>query len=291
MTIASSSRRGAAAAAWIALVAAAPAQTPPAPATKPEPPAARPVEWPALKATDKDRVLALVGQFRKPDAALHEQARAQLVAIGAGAAPLLMQQVSDRDDVANAHVLEVLDAITTREHAPLLARETKKPRTALRRYLTERLCRFGDASLLPVFATLQQDSDAHTAFCARLALLAAGRKEALPEVLAHTKANWPEVAPLLADVLAPVRSAPMGLMVFEAITKAPSPDQANGLRLLRHLMVKEQGMLLRSYLEASDHGVKREAINTARVVHGEPALDKLSVFQAIEMAKEWAQKL
>jgi hypothetical protein len=55
--------------------------------------------------------------------------------------------------------------------------------------------------------------------------------------------------------------------------------------------MKEQASLLRHYLEASDHTVKKEAINTARVLHGEPPLENLPVFQAIEMSKEWLKKL
>ncbi len=269
-----------------AAIAQVPAPTPPAP-----PPPAKAEAWPPLKDTEKDKLLALVGQFRKDNPKLHDEAKQQLITLGPGAAPLLMQQVSDRDDDANEHVLAVLDAILTEQHAVLMARETKKPRVALRRYLTRRLCRFGDASLVPVFESLQQDKDEQTAFFAKLALFVAGRKDALPDVLAYTKAHWSDVAPLLAEVLPPVRSAAMGTIVFERIAKAPVPDQMTGLRLLRHLMVVEQGVVLRTYLEAADHTVKREAVNTARVVHGEPPIDNLSVFQAIEMAKAWGKKL
>jgi hypothetical protein len=64
-----------------------------------------------------------------------------------------------------------------------------------------------------------------------------------------------------------------------------------GLRLLRHLMVKEQGALLHRYLDAGEHTVKREAINAARCLHGEAPIENLSVFQAIEMAKQWRAKV
>jgi hypothetical protein len=273
------------------LLGALPAQQPAKPAGPAAPPAAKPVEWPPLKETDKDKVLAFAGQFRKDNAQVREDAKTQLLALGAGAAPLLMQQVTDRADGVNEQLFAVLDAIVTKEHAPLLAREVKKPRPDLRRYLTLRLVRFSDRSLAPVFESLQQDKDEPTAFYARLALFSFGRKEPLPHVLAYTKAHWNEVAPLLADVLAPLRSRELAEAVFEAIAKAPVPDKMTGLRLLRHLMVKEQGVVLRAYLEAADHTVKREAVNTARALHGEAPIDNLSVFQAIEMAKEWAKKL
>jgi hypothetical protein len=285
------SPRRAAAAALLALAGTLAAQQPSKTGGPPSPPAGRTAEWPPLKDTDKEKLQALVVQFRKDNPQLREDAKAQLIALGAGAAPLLMQQVTDRPDGVNEQLFAVLDAILTKEHAPLMAREVKKPRPDLRRYLMLRLARFGDRSLAPVFESMQQDKDEPTAFYARLALFSFGKKEPLPDVIAYTKAHWNDVAPLLAEVLAPVRSRELADVVFEAIAKAPVPDKMTGLRLLRHLMIKEQGVVLRSYLEASDHAVKREAVNTARVLHGEPPIDNLSVFQAIEMAKEWAKKL
>lgn len=248
-------------------------------------------EWPALKDTDKDRVLAFVGQFRKADPQLHAEARKQLVALGDAAAPLIMQQVSDRADNTNTHLFAVLDEVLTARHTALMAREAKKPRIELRRYLIQRLCRLGDPDLAAVFESLQKDKDEQTVFYAQLGLLALKRRESLPAVLAYTKTRWSEVNTLVAEVLTPARSRELGDAVFEAIAKAPAVDQMTGLRLLRYLMVKEQGVILRGYLEASDHTVKREAVNTARVVHGEAPIDNLSVFQAIEQAKQWLQKL
>jgi hypothetical protein len=248
-------------------------------------------EWPALKDTDKDRVRALAGQFRKPDPALHEEAKKQLVAIGDAGAPVLMSLVSDRAENSNDVLFAILDQVTGPQHAALLARETKKPGVELRRYLARRLCRFGDASLTGLFETLQKDKDEATAFCAQLALLAQRRREAVQPVLAYTKTRWKDVGDLVAEVLTPARSRELGELVFEAIAKAAPVDQMAGLRLLRFTMTKDQGTLLRVYLEAAEHTVKREAVNTARVLHGEPATDNLSVFQAIEQAKQWLQKI
>ena len=36
---------------------------------------------------------------------------------------------------------------------------------------------------------------------------------------------------------------------------------------------------------------KREAVNTARVLHGEQPQENLTVFQSIEQAKQWLNKL
>ncbi|MFY9344071.1 MAG: hypothetical protein WAT39_16395 [Planctomycetota bacterium] len=248
-------------------------------------------EWPALKDTDKDRARALAGQFKKPDAKLYPEAKRGLLQLGAGAAPILIQQVSDRVDSINASLFGVLDEMLDRSHAALMAREAKRPVVELRRYLVHRLCRFGDAEMAPLFEATRKDKDEQTAFYCELGLLAQKRADALTPVLVYCKAHWSEIAGLVAEVLPAARCPGSGTLVFEAIAKANAADQMNGLRLLRYLMAKEQGMLLRRYLEANDHPVKREAVNAARVLHGEPPIDNLSVFQAIEHAKTWLQKL
>ena len=248
-------------------------------------------EWPPLKDTDTERVLGLIGQFRKPNPQLGDEAKKQLIQLGDPAMPLLMQNVSDRADNVNAQLVAVLDEVLGKQHAALMARETKKPRIELRRYLTRRLCRFGDPDMVPIFDSLQKDKDEATVFFAQLGLLAQKRKDALAPVLTYTKTRWNDVGALVAEVLTPARSQELGDAVFEAIAKAPAVDQMAGLRLLRHLMVKEQAVILRRYLEASEHTVKREAVNTARALHGEPPIENLSVFQAIEHAKQWLQKL
>jgi hypothetical protein len=248
-------------------------------------------EWPPLDAVAKERLLALVGQFRKQDPQLHADATQQLVAIGAGGAPLLMQQISDRAANSNEHLFSVLDRILTAEHTSLLAREIKKPRVELRRWLALRLCRAREAELGPVFESLLQDKDERTVFHAQLGLLGLQRPTALAPVIAYTKTRWAELAPVVAEVLAPSRSHAAAAPLFEYLTTAAPGDQMAGLRLARYLMVKEQGMLLRRYVESSDHAVKREAINAARVVHGEAPIENLSVFQAIEHAQEWLKKL
>ena len=81
------------------------------------------------------------------------------------------------------------------------------------------------------------------------------------------------------------------MLVWERIAQARATDKMAGLRLLRHLATLDQKTLLRSHLESPDFTVKREAINTARVLHGEAPLEKLSSFQAINLAKQWLQKL
>ncbi len=276
----------------VLLGAAATAQAPgqdPGPAAPPPP--KKLTEWPELTQSDKDKVLALAGQFRKADPKLHEPARLQLLALGAGAAPLLMQQVADRAENVNPQLFLVFDTMLGPQHGALLAREVKKPRQELRRYLAQRLCRFTDPELLPVLQELRKDKDERTAFLGALGCLALGDTTALAPVMAWTKTRWSEDGTLVAEVLPHARSAEAGNELFAAIAKASTPDQMAGLRLARYLAVKDHGVVLRTYLQSTDHVVKKEAVNAARVLHGEPPLENLSVFQATKFASEWLQKL
>lgn len=247
-------------------------------------------EWPVLKDADKDKVLPQVGQFRKQDPALHEAAKKQLQAIGDAAMPLLFQQVTDHPDNVNADLFAVFDAVLAPKHAALMARETKKPKVELRRYLVRRLVRFTDPDLLPVLLATTKDKDPETSFFASLGALALRQKDQLPTVLAYTKMNWKTVGPLCAEVLPTARSNEVGGWVFEAIAKAPVADQMAGLRLARYLAVKDHTTILRGYLQATDHTVKKEAVNAMRVLHGEAAIENLDAFRSIEMAKEWLGK-
>lgn len=268
-------------------LASAQAEPPP----KTPSPASKLAEWPELAQPAKDRVLPLVGQFRKDDEALRAEAHRQLVALGAGAMPLLVQQVSDREPNVNGLLFAVFDEMLGPEHAALMAREARKPRVELRRYLVQRLCRFGDKELLPFFEATAKDKDDATAFYAALGLLAQRQPAAVPAVIAYSKTRWKDVGAIVAEVLPAARSLEAGTAVFEAIAKAPAADQMAGLRLLRHLAVKDHLLILRTYLKAPDHTVKKEAVNTARALHGEEPIENLTVFQAIKMAEEWLAKI
>jgi hypothetical protein len=259
-----------------------------------KPAAAAPVakldEWPKLADADKERLLANVGQFRKADPKLHEAAHKVLVSIGEPGMPLLFQQVSDQAQNVNPQLFAVFDEVCKPQHAALLARESKKNKVELRRYLMRRMCRFADADLLPVLKAAQQDKDPETAFFGALGALALKQREALPAALAYCKTNWKDQGALVAEVLPAARCNEVGAWVFEAIAKAPVTEQMTGLRFARYVAVKEQTVILRNYLQAPDHTVKKEAVNAMRVLHGEPPIETLDVFKSIEMAKEWLKK-
>ena len=248
-------------------------------------------DWPELQKADRDRARATAKQFRKQQDKLRDAAVQKLVKMGAGVAPVLIPLVSDKAQNVNEDVFLVLDQVTDGRHAALLARETKRKSVAWRRYLMRRLAGLRDKELLPVLQKTWQDKDEEIAFYAALGMLALGDKAGLDVVLAAARQQWAERKEVIGATLEPARSSEVSLLIWERINKARAADKMAGLRLLRHLATKDQKMLLKVYLESPDFAVKREAINAARVLHGEAPLEKLSSFQAINLAKQWLQKL
>ena len=248
-------------------------------------------KWPALKTTESERARATARQFKKPQEKLHAAATKRLIAIGPAVAPIIIPMVSDRPESINDNLFEVLDAVLNTKHAALLARETKRPSVEWRRYLTRKLATFHDKELTPVFKQAIKDKDADIATYGAIALLSLGNHDGLEIAMLAAKQRWAEFRDIAAEVLAAGRSEKVATPIFAKIAAARPTDQMAGLRLLRYLIVKDQSMLLKRYLESSDFTVKKEAINTARVLFGEKPLDKLSSFQAIDQAKVWLNKL
>ncbi len=248
-------------------------------------------EWPALEKKLRDRLLACLKQFRKDDEKLHAGAQNRIVAIGDPGVPILMQRVVDRPDNINEHLFAVFDAVLDERHAALMAREIKKPKIELRRYLVKRLSRFHDRDMLPVLRATMKDKDPETAFHGALGALGLGERTAVEPVIEYSKSRWAEVGDAMAAVLPAARSRQAGNWVFEAIVDKPAGVKMSGLRLARYLATKDHHVILRTYLQAHEHAVKKEAVNALRVMHGQEPLEKLTVFQVIGMAKDWLKKV
>lgn len=277
-------------AAVLAMAAAAPAQDPPREQDAPPPGPAKLSEWPRIGDAEREQITGLVAQFRKENPAVREAAHDRLVAMGDAATPVLFQRVNDRDEELNAHLFAVLDRTLEPRHAALMARESRKNKVELRRYLVRRLCRFHDPEMRPVLAALTADRDEDTAFYAHLGLLGLGVETSIDAVLERSRTDWQDDCGLIAEVLPAARSDRLGNALAERIAAARSVDQAAGLRLMRYVCNDNHVVIVRGYLGAEDHNVKKEAVNAMRALHGLEPIEKLSVFQAIEMAKEWLSK-
>lgn len=277
-------------------------QAPRAQDPQPKPDAASTVEanslkkplaaWPNLSAADRERALALTGQLKKDGEELRKAGRDELIAMGAGAAPVLFQKVGDADKelALNDELFAVFDATLTDEHRTLMAEQAKKKKIELRKYLLRRLCLMADPQLKATFEPFRKDADETVALHANLGLAAIKDKEALLSVLDRTRADWAAHVDLLKLALPKARCSECANAVWERMQKEGNETKAAGLRILRYVGTEAEKPAIKGLLASEDHGVVKEAINALRVIHGMDPLEKLSAFDAIGMAKEWQSK-
>ena len=269
--------------------AAAAAAQSPAPATS-QP--ARATAWPKLEPRQQERIGELMKVFTMRKEDLYEQSHEELVAFGAGAAPLLIQRLTDFATNQNAQVRPVLDEITDASHATLIAKHARDQRVVVRHWVISRLASFADPSMAPVLKQGTKDKDADVQFEAALGLAGLGDLQAFDIVFDRCVADWGAVGKRVHAVLTPARGPAGTKWLVTRMAKAQFKEQVTCLKLLRALGTDEAKPVVVPLLDSSDHTLKREAINVLRaIVDGQPPLETLSVFDAIEQAKEWKRRV
>ena len=248
--------------------------------------------WPAVQAKDRDRAIVLTGQLKKDDEAVRTAARGEMLAMGAGAAPVLFQKVGDAEKelALNEELYLVFDEMLTEEHRALMAEQAKKKKIELRKYLLRRLCLMADPELKSAFEPFRKDADEQTLLFATLGLAARKDKDALLQLLEITRTDWASHVELVSKALPFARSGECALALAERMANDGNEVKAAGLRLLRYVATESEKPIIKTYLGAEDHGVVKEAVNVMRVMNGMEPLEKLSAFDVIGMAKEWQSK-
>lgn len=248
--------------------------------------------WPALQAKDRDRAIVLTGQLKKEDEAVRTAARGEMLAMGAGAAPVLFQKVGDAEKelALNEELYLVFDEMLTEEHRALMAEQAKKKKIELRKYLLRRLCLMADPELKSAFEPFRKDADEQTLLYATLGLAARKDKDALMQLLEITRTDWASHVELVSKALPFARSSECALALAERMANDGNEVKAAGLRLMRYVATENEKPIIKTYLGAEDHGVVKEAVNVMRVMNGMEPLEKLSAFDVIGMAKEWQSK-
>jgi HEAT repeat protein len=186
----------------------------------------------------------------------------------------------------------VLDALVRQEHAALLARYAADPRIAVRRFVFDWLPRFRDREMAPILQKGLKDQDPEVQFRAALGLLAIDDTTSGDVVLVRCHTEWQDHAARVEGVLRQARGergTKWALAKLSAARKDGEKGlQVGALRLLRYLGTKDAAGAIKWGLDAEDHLIKKETINALRaIVDGAAPLEELSVFQAIEAAKEW----
>ncbi|MEM1453399.1 MAG: hypothetical protein AAF726_23465 [Planctomycetota bacterium] len=265
--------------------------------------------WPT--ADDEAAVKRSVSKLRKArNEEMEAGGRAEVIAAGPAAAPILLRALGkEKDAAARARITDALDAVTAVQHTRLLAAHLEESSDALRRYAVRRVAVLGDAGLLERADALMEALEERAANpkarkkvdpldldLAAVLCLSTGSPRGLGRVLVLAEPeSWVEWRETLRPASAGARAA--GDEVARSIAGTllgaeEVSDRVAALNLLAYAGSKELSRAVLPSLDAEENQVKVAAINALRMmVDGDPPLDKLSTFDAIERANRWKSRL
>jgi hypothetical protein len=214
---------------------------------------------------------------------------------------LLPKLGKEREAEARARIEEVLEAVTGAPHTRLLAREFGDRSVEVRMWAMRRAAAFPDPGIrdraLAALAAARELEDKGKAardetYVAALVVSSAGSLEALDVLLSRAEKRWREHAVELRTALEAVRGEPATQRVVEELEDATDAHTLACLRLLAGCGTKSALARVRRLLDSEHSQIRIAAINACRgIVDGAPPIDKLSAFDAIEMARDWKRRL
>jgi hypothetical protein len=291
--------------AWIALCAlAARASAQDAPAERAPAAQAAPAEivrltaWPELAPALQKTVETDVERLRKAHTEeMGRQAREALVAAGAAIVPELLPKLGkEKDAEARARIEDVLTAVTGAEHTRLLAQRFADKAQRVRTFALRRASAFPDAgtraeaeAALARAAAVKEpeDEDRAEQLAAALATTASGSLAGLEHLAQRAETSFGTEGASMRLALEAVRGKE-ATALLGARLGGERPARIAALNLLAGCGDESAKALVKPYLDDNDNSVRIAAINALRgIVDGAPPLDKLPVFEAIELAKEW----
>lgn len=239
-----------------------------------------------------------------------EEARAALLAMGAGAAPELIRALArERDAEARGRVAAVLGELLDARHTRLLAVEFAHDESRVRQLALGLCARHPDpqvreaaeAALERARAAREKASgrgkelpeeEREEAYWAALACTSAGSLAGIPELAAVAASGWAEHGGRIRDASRGARGEEAARALQPLLSSGERDQRLAGLRLAAGLATEQDTRLVAPFLDDRDNSLRIAAINALRgMVDGEPPLERISAFQAIELAGQWKERL
>lgn len=278
------------------------AQEPP-PAQQDAPAAVeRLTQWPKLEAKAAAALKQDVERIRKAHTPeMEAQGESALLAAGAAAAPELLAVLAKEKDLqARLRIENVLERITGAAHTRLLAAEFANKSAHVRLWTLRRCAGFPDSGVRKLaeeaLARAQaehakkpdQEGVADELYLAALCATSAGGLGGLEPLISAAQEHWGKRGAELRTALEAVRGDEATDKVTPLLSGSERKQMVAALNLLAGCGSKKALPLVRPNLDSTDNSVRVAAINAMRgIVDGAAPLDKLSAFDAIELAKQW----
>lgn len=269
--------------------------------------------WPDVESTEALRTsLAKIRKAASEE--MERQGQAEILAMGPGAAPLLLKALGkERDKNARRRIETALDAVTTAQYTRALAKSFGERRQEVQHYALQRVAVLGDPGLREEALELWADLEARRADSKKkskvdpeivddvaLLVFSCGSIDSIAHMVERAgQKGFIGISDTLNAAAANARtsgdesSKAVAAALADALGKdAPMKVRLGALRLLTFAGSKDNARAVLPQLDAPENQVKIAAINALRqMVDGDPPIEKLSAFDAIERAKKWKSRL
>lgn len=255
--------------------------------------------WPEPR--DSKQLKIDVARLRKANTEeMGSQAHIALVAEGAAAAPALIDALGkEKGKDARERITDVLETVTGAEHTRLLAAHFADKSELVRVWCLRRVAAFPDVGVqASALAALQRVEKLKTPpeeelYAAALCCTSAGDRSGLSHLAVRADEDWKDSGTEIRTALESVRGKEATAVFLPLLTAEKRSDKVTGLRLLAGAGEAETAVpLIAPFLDDTDNTLRVAAINALRgIVDGEPPIDKLPVFEAIELANQWKKRI
>jgi HEAT repeat protein len=255
--------------------------------------------WPAP--ANKEATLTDVEKLckaRTPE--MSTQAKDALVGGGAACVPFLLDRLGrEKDEAAVKRVREVLLEVTSADQTRLLAKEFDGKAPTVRVFCLHRASSFPDAGIRQAaessWKRIEKAGDkveADERYAAALCLASAGSIGGLDNLMEAAKKSWDKNGVEIRAALEGVRGPEASKQVADKLEGADQKQKVAVLHMLAGCGDKSAMPRVRFFLDDDDNQVRVAAINACRgIVDGAPPEEQLPVFEAIESAKKWKERV
>jgi hypothetical protein len=255
--------------------------------------------WP--KPADKDALLTDIERLCKARTdEMSTQAHDALAADGASAVPFLLERYGrEKDDAAHERLRALLLESIKADQTRLLAKSFDSKQIHERTMALWRAGVFPDKEIRPAAEAAwmrvekQGDkADPDEKYAAALCACSAGCIKGLDTLIAQAMKRWDKKGPEMRVALAGVRGAEATAVVGKRLDDPDRKTKVAALRLLGGCGDKSIVSKIKPLLDETDNSIRVAAINALRgIVDDDLPLEELSAFEAIEMAKQWKDKI
>lgn len=261
-------------------------------------------EWPAISKSQNKALKKAMAQLRKAASpGMAKLGRTALIDLGDVAGPALLKALSkERNEDGRERIVDVLYLVTGELHTRLLAAEFTSKSEHVRLFCLERASGFPDEGIRSAAQKAFTAAKARAGgkkeiknelYLVSLALVSSGSLESLAQLHERALTKWGKSGRAIRSAIEAVRGEKATKIIMDEVEAGDRKSTVAGLRMLSGCGdLKTAKAFAGGFLDSDDNSIRVAAINALRgIIDGDKPLERLPVFEAVELATKWKARL